>query len=87
MKLSKVQRLFVAIGHVDKEIIRYAEWEKRASSSRGKIRPSHCRACLMQARARRKRLIRAALEAWEAEEAAAEAERDRLNAEYRKEKK
>lgn len=63
MKLTKAQRLFVAIGHVDKEIIRYAEWEKRASSSRGKIRPSHCRACLMQARARRKRLIREALKA------------------------
>lgn len=71
MKLTKAQRLFVAIGHVDKEIIRYAEWEKRASSSRGKIRPSHCRARLMQTRARRKRLIREALEAWEVEEAAA----------------
>jgi hypothetical protein len=64
MKLTKAQRLFVAIGHVDKEIIRYAEWEKRASSSRGKIRPSHCRARLMQTRARRKKLIREALEAW-----------------------
>lgn len=63
MKLTKAQRLFVAIGHVDKEIIRYAEWEKRASSSRGKIRPSHCRARLMQTRALRKRLIREALEA------------------------
>lgn len=63
MKLTKAQRLFVAIGHVDKEIIRYAEWEKRASDSRGKIRPSHCRERLMQTRALRKRLIREALEA------------------------
>ena len=67
MKLTKAQRLFVAIGHVDKEIIRYAVWEKRASSSRGKIRPSHCRARLMQTRALRKRLIRAALDAYETE--------------------
>ena len=64
MKLTKAQRLFVAIGHVDKEIIRYAVWEKRASSSRGKIRPSHCRSRLMQTRALRKKLIREALEAW-----------------------
>ena len=67
MKLTKAQRLFVAIGHVDKEIIGYAEWEKRASSSRGKIRPSHCRARLMQTRALRKRLIREALRAYELE--------------------
>lgn len=71
MKLTKAQRLFVAIGHVDKEIIRYAVWEKSNCSSRGKIRPSHCRARLMQVRARRKRLIREALEAWETEKAAA----------------
>lgn len=64
MKLTKAQRLFVAIGHVDKEIIRYAVWEKGNCSSRGKIRPSHCRARLMQARARRKKLIREALKAW-----------------------
>lgn len=68
MKLTRAQRLFVAIGHVDKELIRYAEWEKRNSSSRGKIRPSHCRARLMQVRALRKKLIRAALEAWQEEE-------------------
>jgi hypothetical protein len=67
MKLTKAQRLFVAIGHEDKAIIRYAEWEKRASSSRGKIRPSHCRSLLKQTRARRKRLIREALEAYETE--------------------
>lgn len=73
MKLTKAQRLFVAIGHVDKEIIRYAEWEKRASSSRGKIRPSHCRARLMQTRALRKRLIREALDAYETENLAKQA--------------
>lgn len=67
MKLTKAQRLFVAIGHVDKEIIRYAEWENRASDSRGKIRPSYCRERLMQTRALRKRLIREALEAYETE--------------------
>ena len=67
MKLTKAQRLFVAIGHVDKEITRYAEWEKRASSSRGKIRPSYCRERLMQTRALRKRLIREALRAYELE--------------------
>lgn len=71
MKLTRAQRLFVAIGHVDKELIRYAEWEKRNSSSRGKIRPSHCRARLMQVRALRKKLIRAALEAWQEEEGSA----------------
>ena len=67
MKLTKAQRLFVAIGHVDKEIIRYAVWEKRASSSRGKIRPSHCRERLMQTRALRKKLIREAMRAYELE--------------------
>ena len=67
MKLPKAQRLFVALGHEDKEIKRYAEWEKRASSSRGKIRPSHCRARLKQTRKRRKKLIREALEAYETE--------------------
>lgn len=70
MKLTKAQRLFVAIGHLDKELVKYALWEKRCSESRGKIKPSHCRARLMQVKARRKRLIRAALEAWQQEEAA-----------------
>lgn len=69
MKLTKAQRLFVAIGHVDKEIIRYAVWEKNACKSRGKIKPSHCRARLMQVKKLRKKLIKEALCAWEKEQA------------------
>lgn len=67
MKLTKAQRLFVSIGHLDKELIKYALWEKRCSESRGKIKPSHCRARLMQVKALRKKLIREALCEWEKE--------------------
>lgn len=69
MKLTKAQRLFVAIGHIDKELIRYVLWEKRCADSRGKIKPSHCRARLIQIKKLRKKLIREALCAWEKEQA------------------
>lgn len=71
MKLTKAQRLFVSIGHLDKELIKYALWEKRCSESRGKIKPSHCRARLMQVKALRKKLIREALCEWKKEKEAA----------------
>lgn len=67
MKLTKAQRLFVSIGHLDKELIKYALLEKRCSESRGKIKPSHCRARLKQVKALRKKLIRGALCEWEKE--------------------
>ena len=68
MKLTKAQRLFVAIGHVDKELTRFSLWEKRCSESRGKIKPSHCRARLMQVKALRKNLLRQALLEWQKEQ-------------------
>ena len=68
MKLTKAQRLFVSIGHIDKELIRFSLWEKRCSDSRGKINPSHCRARLMQIKALRKKLIREALCEWKKEQ-------------------
>lgn len=75
MKLTKAQRLFVAIGRLNSRIasesdflqllsMRVDEEEEPEANREHKLR-------LKLLRALRKRLIRAALEAWEAEEAAA----------------
>lgn len=74
MKLSKAQRLFVAIGHVDKEIIRYSCMlkEKPLRQLQTKHPAYNFKKRYLQGlRARRKKLIREALEAWKAEEIAA----------------
>ena len=71
MKLTKAQRLFVAIGHVDKEIIRYScmlkekPWRQLQTNH-----PAYNfkKRYLYGLRCRRKRLIREALEAWREEE-------------------
>lgn len=66
MKLSRVQRLFVAIGHIDARIL--------SESMRGFMPPTQkekfsiVKQELKQLRARRKRLIREALEAWREQE-------------------
>lgn len=70
MKFSRVQRLFVAIGHVDKEIIRYScmlkekPWRQLQTNH-----PAYNfkKRYLKGLRARRKRLIREALWAYEEE--------------------
>lgn len=67
MKLTKAQRLFVAIGHVDKEIIRYScmlkekPWRQLQTNH-----PAYNfkKRYLKGLRALRKKLIREALEAW-----------------------
>lgn len=65
MKLTKAQRLFVAIGHADKRIL--------SESVRGFMPPTQKKKFsivkqeLKQRRARRKKLIREALEAYETE--------------------
>lgn len=70
MKLTKAQRLFVAIGHVDKEIIRYScmlkEKPWRQLQSNHPVYNFKKR-YLKGLRARRKRLIREALRAYELE--------------------
>ena len=74
MKLTKAQRLFVAIGHVDGKIRRLAD---SFLDPYGRERPhphpvwDAKRTWLKELRARRKRLIREALEAWKVEERAA----------------
>ena len=73
MKLTKAQRLFVAIGHVDGKIRRIAD---SFLDPYGRERPhphpvwDAKRTWLKVLRARRKKLIREALEAWAVEEAA-----------------
>lgn len=70
MQLTKAQRLFVAIGHVDKEIIRYScmlkekPWRQLQTNH-----PAYNfkKRYLKELRARRKKLIREALEAARAE--------------------
>ena len=67
MKLTKAQRLFVAIGHIDKDIA----WVKAslgnklpfAEYDRTKSFPLH-KSKIKRLKARRKQLIREALEAW-----------------------
>ena len=66
MKLTKAQRLFVAIGHVDKEIIRYSCMLKEKPWRQ--LQTNHPvynfkKRYLKGLRARRKKLIREALEA------------------------
>lgn len=66
MKLTKAQRLFVAVGQVQNELMLqkayYAPWDDDKEES-GKTIKAY--------KARRKKLIREALEAWKAEEIAA----------------
>ena len=71
MKLTKAQRLFVAIGHVDEEIIRYSCMLKEKPLRQ--LQTNHPaynfkKRYLQGLRARRKKLIREALEAWKAEQ-------------------
>lgn len=74
MKLTKAQRLFVAIGHVDGKIRRIAD---SFLDPYGRERPhphpvwDAKRTELKTLRARRKQLIREAMEAWKVEEIAA----------------
>lgn len=71
MKLTKAQRLFVAIGHVDGKIRRIAD---SFLDPYGRERPhphpvwDAKRTQLKELRALRKRLIREALEAWQQEQ-------------------
>lgn len=74
MKLSKAQRLFVAIGHVDKEIIRYSCMLKEMPWRQ--LQTNHPvynfkKRYLKGLRSRRKKLIREALRAYELEIGAA----------------
>lgn len=66
MKLTKAQRLFVAVGQVQNELMLqkayHAPWDEDREES-GKA--------IKEYKALRKRLIREALEEWETEEAAA----------------
>lgn len=75
MKLTKAQRLFVAIGHMDEKINRVAVSFYDPYGRRVRPHPHPVwdakREWLKELRARRKKLIREALEAWETEEAAA----------------
>lgn len=68
MKLTKAQRLFVAIGHVDEKINRIAVSFYDPYGSRVRPHPHPVwdakREWLKELRARRKKLIREALEAW-----------------------
>lgn len=65
MKLTRAQRLFIAAGEIQNELrlqkCYFAPWDDDKEES-GKA--------IKQYKARRKRLIRAALEAWQQEEAA-----------------
>ena len=64
MKLTRAQRLFIAAGQVQNELLLqkcyYAPWDDDKEESGKHIK---------EYKARRKRLIRAALEAWQQEEA------------------